>query len=221
MPFVTGEWYHCFNRGTEQRVVFAEHADYERFLTLLYVCNGTKPLRISDRRDHALAHFLADEQLERGDLLVDIGVYSLMPTHPHLLLRQRSADGIARFMQKVFTGYTMYFNLKHERTGALFSGTFKSKHVATDDYFKTAAAYILLNHAELFEPQWKRGVADLARLERELRAHRYSSLPDFLGEKRLENKIVVPLSEYYDTMPELSDMLSDALAHYREHAPGV
>lgn len=218
---VTDEWYHCYNRGTDKRIVFESSADYERFMTLLYVSNGTTPVRISDQRSNDLHSFLANDSIDRGEPLVEIGAYALMSNHPHLVLKQVHDNGIARFMQKVFTGYTMYFNLKRSRTGALFAGTYKYRHVANDDYLKQLIAYVLLNPVELFESHWKEGVADLDKVEKELRSYRYSSLPDFLGETRPENKIIRDLDEYYDVKPRLAAMLSDALAYHREHAPEV
>lgn len=217
-PLETDEWYHCFNRGSDKRVVFRAPKDYERFMALLYVSNGTKPVRISDRRDTRLHSILLDETVDRGDPLVDIGVYSLMPNHIHIVLQQLQDDGIARFMQKVFTGYTMYFNLKYDRTGVLFSGVFKSKHIDSDRYLKQAVPYVLLNVGELFDSGLKKGRANIKQMEKRLLEYPYSSLIDFVGRKRPEGKILgTSLSEYFEAIPSLSTMLRDADAYYREH----
>ncbi len=220
IPLVTGEWYHCYNRGTDKRVVFENPRDYERFLSYLYASNGEYPIHISDRYNTNLSSLLKDESLDRGKALVAIGAYALMPTHPHLILKQLRDGGIARFMQKVFTGYTMYFNLKRDRTGALFAGSFKSKHIVDDDYLKQVVAYVLLNPVELFEPDWKIGKADLARVERKLRAYPYSSLKEFMSPKTKTTeelaRITIPMDEYYDDKPTLSRMLKDALEYYKQ-----
>lgn len=217
----TGEWYHCYNRGTDKRIVFENTADYDRFLTLLYVSNGTTPIRISDQRKHDLHSFLENEHLDRGEPLVEIGAYALMPNHPHLVLKQIADGGIARFMQKVFTGYTMYFNLKNNRTGALFAGTYKSRHVSDDQYMKQVIPYVLLNPVELFVRKLEKREFDISPIERKLLAYPYSSLPDFLGSKRLENKIVGSLDEYYDTKPTLDEMLFEAISYRQEHPTEV
>ena len=44
--------------------------------------------------------------------------------------------GHSIFMKKLGTGYSMYFNAKYERTGGLFEGRFKSRHVESDEYLK-------------------------------------------------------------------------------------
>ena len=221
-PVVVGEWYHCFTRGVDKRVVFETREDYERFLVLLYAANGTRHIRVSDLSSSRLHAVLTDDAVIRGDPLTEIGAYSLMPTHPHFLLKETREGGIATFMQKVFTGYTMYFNNKNARTGALFSGSFKSKHIEDDRYLKQVLPYILLNPAELFEPAWKEGVANLATLEKKLHTYPFSSLPEFVGIKRPENKLVhTDFSAYYDKLPTLAHMLDDAHAYYRAFKPQV
>jgi len=216
-----GEWYHCFNRGVDKRRIFETTADYERFLSLLYICNGSKNVRLAERYDSSLDAVLADRLLDRGEPLVELGVYTLMPNHFHLVCRQVCDKGIAAFMQKVCTGYTMYFNKKQQRTGALLSGTFKSKHVEDDRYFKKVVSYVLLNHAELFEPKWKEGEGDINLLGEKLLQYPYSSLPDFLGTQRAQGSIVSDLSEYYDKSPSLEDIIHEANEYYQERSPKV
>src|SRR3989344_6175038 len=193
IAFAPGEYFHCCTRGVDKRQIFMDERDCERFQMLLYTCNSTRPIHISNlhhpaRQGPALGHVLA---WKRGERLVDIGAYCLMPSHPHLLLRERDYGGISSFMQKVGTGYTMYFNKKYSRTGALFSGRFKAMHVATDQYLQRVVNYIHANAAELYEPQWKKGVvANKHKLKQQLSSYEFSSLPDYDGNKRAANVII-------------------------------
>ncbi len=213
------EWYHCFNRGVDKRRVFECADDYDRFLALLYICNGTKNIRLSDRYKPTLQSVLA-ETIDRGESLVEIGAYALMPNHPHSIFREIRPGGIAVFIQKVFTGYTMYFNAKYQRTGALFAGPYKAKHIDDDIYAKQVIAYVLLNPVELFEPRWKEGIGNVHDLEKQLMKYKYSSLPDFFGIERSENKIVTRgLLDLYDEPPILSSMISESQAYYRSKPP--
>lgn len=222
VPMAVGEWYHCYTRGVDKRVVFECPEDFDRFLVHLYVGNGTKNIRASDLKDTRLVSVLADAHLDRGEPLTDIGVYALMPNHVHLALKEIREGGIAHFMQKVFTGYTMYFNNKYGRSGALFAGTFKSKHIPDDRYLKQLVPYILLNPIELFEPTWKTGRVLPIVVEKKLEAYPYSSLCDFFGVERPHRAIVgTSLQEYYDKPPKLSDMLKTARDYYFEHVPQV
>ena len=90
-------------------------------------------------------------------LLVEILVFTLMPNHFHLLLKQKQENGISKFMHKLGVGYSMYFNQKYERTGSLFQGTYKAIPVNNDSYFIHLPYYIHLNPLDLIEPKWKNG----------------------------------------------------------------
>jgi len=180
-PVAEGEWYHCYNRGTDKRRIFNEERDYDRFLMLLYLANSNVRLHVSDigrgGQGPTLDRIL---EMERGDPLVAVGAYSLMPNHFHLLLRPAQPGGVALFMQKVSTGYSMYFNKIHERTGTLFEGKFKSKHVSTDNYFRRLVNYIHANAAELYDPGWKQGIIKNEKvLKKNLLAYRFSSLAEY------------------------------------------
>ena len=216
-PFEINEWYHCYNRGVDKRKVFLSLADRKRFQALLYVCNGTKNIRLAELYDTSLEYVLTSDRIDRGLPLVEIGAYSLMPNHLHFVFREIRGGGTALFMQKVFTGYTMYFNRKHERTGALFAGSFKSKHLDNDRYLKQCVAYVLLNPVELFDPRWKEGRALLSSLKKRLAEYPFSSLVDFIGVKRPENKIIsTALDELYERKPTFADLLEEAQEYYAQ-----
>src|SRR3989338_6596261 len=105
IPFVSGEYYHVYNRGNSKQTIFHDQADYNRFIKLIFLSNGEKDFKI---------HLIKDEiyDFNRGKQLVDIGVYCLMPNHFHLLLTQTNDGSVSKFMQKVSTGYSMYYNNK-------------------------------------------------------------------------------------------------------------
>jgi putative transposase len=212
IPFGIGEWYHCFNRGVDKRIIFSEESDYRRFLLLLFIANDPSiPVNIRD--NYKGSTFGEIVKQEREETLVDIGAYCLMPNHFHLLLRERTGKGVSTFMQRVGTAYTMYFNTKNERTGALFAGRFKSKHVKDDEYFKRLVNYIHANSAELVEPGWKSGnIRNRKRATEHLLSYPYSSLADYLlDEERSEASIInrKELLDFYDdsfpTIPQLFD----------------
>ena len=213
-----GEWYHCYNRGVDKRKVFSTKGDYDRFLLLLYACNSTKPFHAGDFRDPSLAAIITSESFERGRSIVGIGAYALMPNHVHLVLKELQEGGIALFMQKVFTGFTMYFNKKNERTGSLFAGTYKARHVADDRYLKRVIPYVHCNPIGLIEPQWKEGRGNRMKIEEWLRKYPYSSLPDFLDVRRPENSLLEPSIRDLFEEGELSLklILKDAQEYYHE-----
>lgn len=140
--------------------------------------------------------------LDRGDTLVDLIAYCLMPNHFHLLVREHTEGGISRFMQKLTTAYTMYFNTRYERTGALFQGKYKAEHAHEDRYLKYLISYIHLNPVKLIEPNWKEnGIKNLRKAREFLETYHYSSFQDFSGLERPESCIVSPstLPKYFET----------------------
>jgi REP element-mobilizing transposase RayT len=78
--------------------------------------------------------------------LVEIVAYCLNPNHYHLLLREIHDSGISKFIQKLSTGYTKYFNEKYKRNGVLFQGKFKYVHIGTDEQLQYIGVYVNLNN---------------------------------------------------------------------------
>ena len=209
------EWDHCFTRSIDKQTVFKDTSDYQRFLQTLYLCNGNRALLRGALRWPSHEHLLS---LPRGEPLVAIGAYCLMPNHFHLLLRQVAAKGISMFMQKLGTSFSMYHNAKYEHIGNVFIKPFRAKHVGKDDYFQHVTQYIHLNPAELFEPQWKEGVVrNMNALTRRLGDYPYSSLVDYLGTKRPENAIIdADTAHLFESAPSLDNLLFEAAEYYRE-----
>jgi len=181
------EFYHLYNRGVEKRAIFQNSSDYKRFLILLYIANSNQPLHIKD------FGFITIEEIfkqDRGEPLVAIGAYCLMPNHFHLLITPLVDGGISKFMLKLQTGYSMYFNKKNDRVGALFQGTFKSEYIDNDVYLKYIYAYIHLNPAKLKNSNWKtQSKSFLNQLKKFITEYQYSSLQEYIS---LDYKIVNP-----------------------------
>jgi putative transposase len=213
--FAPGEFYHLYNRGTEKRNIFVARSDRERFLSLLYFANQNGPV-VMKLQGRTLSE--TTEQ-KPGAPLVDIAAYCLMPNHFHLLVREIADDGISKFMQKLTTGYTMYFNKRHERSGVLFQGKFKATHVADDRYLRYLISYIHLNPVKLIEPKWKEtGIIDKAGAKKYLDAYPYSSYPDYSDTKRPERMILSQdaLPEYFSSGADFKTFVTEWLTHKPE-----
>lgn len=213
-PFAPQEWFHCYNRGVEKRIIFENDSDYQRFLKLLYLTNSTNSIHLSDLHSLSLPEVL---QIPRGEPLAAIGAFCLMPNHYHLLLKEIRDGGISLFMQKLATAYTMYFNIKSKRTGGLFAGTFKSKHTKDDPYFQRVIRYIHCNPAELYESGWKYGkIKNIRKLRKQLLDYPYSSFACHADESHL-NRIILDASIFDATIPsDPQEMLQEAAAYYEE-----
>ena len=111
-------FYHVTGRGNDRKQIYASDYDYRKFLE--YVLTAKK------RFDFYLY------------------AYVLMPNHYHLLIKTRHAN-LSKIMHNINSSYTTYYNIKHNKTGHLFQGRYKSIVVDADSYFSALTKYIHLN----------------------------------------------------------------------------
>jgi REP element-mobilizing transposase RayT len=142
-PLVNGEYYHVFNRGVDKRQVFMDTHDQERFIKSLVEFNSIEPtggLFFNSFKNRQLRSLTS-----KSGKIVDLVSYCLNPNHFHLILRQVEDQGISKFLQRISTGYTKYFNDRQGRSGALFQGTFKSVHIENNEQLLHVSVYVNLN----------------------------------------------------------------------------
>lgn len=110
--------YHLTARGNDRKAIYRDHYDRNRFLDAL------------------------EETVARFGVVVHS--YCLMPNHYHLLLQTPRANlsAAAGWLQ---TTYSVRFNRRHDRSGHLFQGRFKSHLVEEDAYARELVKYIHLN----------------------------------------------------------------------------
>ena len=144
-PFVTGEYYHIYNRGVDKRIIFQDEDDLQRFYNGIEEFNAVEP--IGSMYENSFVKRLGSEASKsKEDRLVSLVAHCANPNHFHFILKQDSEKGIEKFMQRIGTGYTKYFNNKYERSGSLFQGVFKSIHIDTNEYLLHLSAYVSLNN---------------------------------------------------------------------------
>ncbi len=198
------EYYHLYSRGVDKRQIFLDESDEQRFIKLLYLCNGSKPLAFREIKNLPLV------KIEKGDSCTAIGAYCLMPNHFHLLVKETKEGGVTQFMRKLLTAYSAYFNKKYERTGALFGSEFKSEHLNTDEYLKYIFSYIHLNPLKLKYGDWKDKLS-AEEVAGFLSRYCRSSFLDYCGTEREESLILNKLAfpEYFPTVESFkSDIFS-------------
>ena len=206
-----GEFYHIYNRGTERRAIFSDEYDYNRFIMQLYLCNNIEKVDLGDLLKDKKS-FVDILSFSRAGTLVDIGSWCLMPNHFHFLVKEKIPGGISIFLQKLFTSHSKYYNKKYYRTGALFEGRFKAKHLDYDQYLKYQFAYIHLNPISLVDSGWKRKeIVDIEKAKEFLNDYKYSSYLDYLGVDRPEGKIInkKEFPEYFETTTDFREMINE------------
>jgi hypothetical protein len=118
------------------------------------------------------------------DPLVNIVCFVLMKNHYHLILEEIKEGGIARFMHKLATGMTMYFNAKYEESGRLFRGPYKSKTIEKDEYLSYLSVYIQVkNPFERYAGGLEKAIKEFDQAFEWALKDPYSSLSDYAGSR--------------------------------------
>jgi len=116
---VPGYPHHVIQRGNNRQALFVSKDDYEKLLVLL-------------------------EEFAKK-FSVAIHAYVLMSNHFHLLATPESADGVPKMMQALGRSYVRYFNDRHQRTGTLWEGRYRSTLIQAERYLLACMVYIDLN----------------------------------------------------------------------------
>jgi len=113
-----GTLHHVMIRGIEEANIFWDDKDREHFLW-----------RVGEIGKATETRILA---------------WALMDNHVHMLLFSGSS-GLPRFMRRLLTGYAVWFNRRHQRSGHLFQNRYKSIVCEEDGYLLELVRYIHLN----------------------------------------------------------------------------
>lgn len=169
-------YYHIYNRGVEKRTIFQDEQDHKVFLHFLKTYLS-KPDQQKDREKDPLELAIRPRPLKNFFQEITLLGYVLIPNHFHLLIKQRSANGIEKFMRSLGTKYVQYFNRRYKRVGPLFQGVYKALLINTDEQLLHLSRYIHLN--------------PIHGCDKESPCHErltksYSSYADYLGKRKTE-----------------------------------
>jgi putative transposase len=168
-----GAIYHVTIRGNDRRNIFLDDRDRQRFLDRLGGCVEAHEIRLY--------------------------MFCLMSNHVHLMV-ETPVGNLSEFMHRLQTAYSVYFNLRHSRSGHLFQGRFGARVVRGETYILRLARYIHLT------PVFTRAAKKLDLRERidMLRRYRWSSYRGYIGR-------AAPL-EFVDYAPMLAMTKADTKA---------
>ena len=111
--------HHVIQRGNDRQAIVRDDADRERLLSLWL--------------EHAKTFKVA------------IHAYVVMDNHFHLLVTPSTDQGLPQLMQAVGRAYVRYFNLRHQRSGTLWEGRYRSNLIESERYLLACMVYIDLN----------------------------------------------------------------------------
>jgi len=180
ITFENDHYYHIYNRGTDKRKIFDNKGDIWRFIKGILIFNRIKPSgsirsKLNQgkiNRDRSAVDY--GELINLSGELVEIIAFCLNPNHFHLLVRQVSDDGVSKFIQKLSSGYTSFYNTKNKRNGVLFQGKFKAVQISSDKQLLYTSAYINVNDK----------IHDISEDDKDLV---FSSFSEYLGENKVLN----------------------------------
>jgi putative transposase len=104
--------------------------------------NNRQPI-VLDEADRRMLYSLWLEESQRHKVAVN--AYVLLDNHFHMLLTPPSDEAMSLMMQSVGRTYVRYFNKRHNRSGTLWEGRYKSSLIDSEGYLLTCMAYIDLN----------------------------------------------------------------------------
>ncbi|MFO7560988.1 MAG: transposase [Desulfobacterales bacterium] len=144
-----GAYYHVTSRGNERQDIYKDSVDYDIFLDKL-----TASLDIYN---------------------VSLLAYVCMTNHFHLFVT--TPDGnLSEFMRHFNISYTSAFNRRHERSGHLYQGRYKSFLIDADNYLMAVSRYIHLNPVRI-KTHSDKPLSEKIKL---LDEHRHSSFPGYI-----------------------------------------
>ncbi len=111
--------HHIIQQGNDAQLIFRDSEDYQQFLVWL--------------RDSA------------RECKVALHAYVLMPNHFHLLATPAGERGLAQMMQRLGRYYVPWYNARHQRSGGLFQGRFKTSLVDAQAYFLKCSHFVESN----------------------------------------------------------------------------
>lgn len=140
-----GLFLHIYNKGVEKRIIFNNEEDYKVFLDYLndYLTvpkdpeSTKKTFQVHGRTFRGIPH-LPKNYFNKVELIA----YSLLPDHFHLLLHQKVKGSLESFIRSLCTRYSIYFNKKYARTGALFEGPYKSVQIKDETQLLHLTRYL-------------------------------------------------------------------------------
>lgn len=139
---VAGQPHHLIQRGHNRQPIFLDDQDRQQYLQVLSDC--------------ARAYGVA------------IHAYVLMDTHVHVLATPAETTSLSACWRALGRRYVVAFNQRHQRSGTLWEGRFKTHLVDPDAEFMACMRYIELNPQRTGQVQ---GLTD----------HPWSSLRHHLG----------------------------------------
>ena len=149
-PLEKDEVYHLMNKSIAGYKIFNTDLDYQRMLWLIEYFSISESLPkfsyFLTRSEEVGKTFEAylDQCFDNPKRNMQVIAYCLMPTHIHLAIKPLRND-TSQAISNVLNSYARYFNIRHKRSGRLWTGPFKNVLVESDEQLWHLTRYLHLN----------------------------------------------------------------------------
>jgi len=106
------------------------------------------------------------------DANIKVLAYCIMNNHAHLLIYAEKSEYLSKFMQKINTKYSNYYNRIKKRVGYVFRDRFYSQSIMNEKQLLNCLKYIHMNPVK-------------AKIIKTMDKYKYSSYNEFLNEKEI------------------------------------
>lgn len=147
--FTNHSFYHIYDKTLDQKRIFLDECVSQYFLKAVHFYSYKIPSGISFSRYRRMKlqdrSTFSSQYFKKKNQQVTVNVFTLMPNHYHLLLQQKSDNGIVNMMTKTMDSITRYYNIKKRRKGPLFLPHFNAVPILSKQQLVYVSKYIHLN----------------------------------------------------------------------------
>ena len=177
-----GAAYHITTRGNRRNDIFRDEEDFQVYLTIL---------------ENNLVYY--------SSLNYRLVAYCLMDNHVHLII-QTDKEALTRFMSRLNSMYTKYFNKKYNYIGHLFQTTYFAEIIEDDTQLIETSRYVHLNPVKARMVEWPD-------------EYKWSSYSMLIGEKNvklIDEDIILNYFKYERRFELYKDFVEKKLKSLRE-----
>ncbi len=122
--------------------------------------------------DDSIIYYRELMHLKREKLNINILAYCIMNNHVHILVNTDAVSDMSKYMQKINSSYSNYYNKINRRVGYVFRDRYLSEEILNERQLFNCIKYIHFNPVK-------------AKMVLKPQNYKYSSYNEFLGKKYL------------------------------------
>ena len=181
---VPGEFYHVYNKSVGSEKIFLSEFNIKQALKRVHYYKFKRNLKYVDyvkikenRSDASLSN-------KQQDPLVIIYAYSIMPNHYHFVVKELKKEGLRSFISNFQMSFAWFYNSRNKRSGSVFQGRFKAKHIQSIEQLLHLIRYVHLNPVTAY-------LCDFKDLSNSLRTSYYEYVTDNHKNSIVDTKFVM------------------------------